>query len=302
MRINHLAVACVLAASGAASAQERANRLNLPTYTPPPIAALQATPIRTYEAPEARQGVAVDAEHFYAVVNTVIARYDRQTGAREAHWAGPRGGLVRHLNSCFADGGSLWCANSNFPLTPMASSIEVFDAQTMTHTRSHSLGVTDEGSLTFFDRYGEGWIAGFAHYDGEGGHAFKNAAFSGIVFYDAEWRRTGGYALPASVLTRMAPHAASGGALGPDGLLYLLGHDLPEMYVLARPSMGPTLVHVATIAIPVAGQAFSWDRSTDRRVVFAIDRPSGTVRSFDIPAVTLNTPDARPFTPEAARR
>jgi hypothetical protein len=44
------------------------------------------------------------------------------------------------------------------------------------------------------------------------------------------------------VQARMAPHAASGGGIGPDGLLYLLGHDRTELYVLAKPRLGPVMI------------------------------------------------------------
>lgn len=292
------ALFALLAALGTSSivhAQPAAPAWRPAEYAPPPVLSLEARLIRDYPAPEARQGVAVDAEHFYAVVNTVIARYDRMTGVRGPAWSGPRNGLIRHLNSCLAEAGRLHCANSNFPLTPMASSIEVFDSRTMTHVESRSLGLLDEGSLVWFDRLGEGWIAGFAHYDGEGGVTYKNARFAGVVFFDAEWRRTGGYALPETVLDRMAPHAASGGAIGPDGLLYLFGHDRAEMYVVARPVMGPTLIHVATIAVDAAGQAFSWDPARPD-ALFTINRPTGAVRVFEMPAVSLDhSPDARPL-------
>jgi hypothetical protein len=37
--------------------------------------------------------------------------------------------------------------------------------------------------------------------------------------------------------------------LGADGLVPdVLGHDRSEMYVVGRPTMGPVLIHVATIA------------------------------------------------------
>ena len=167
----------------------------------------------------------------------------------------------------------------------MGSSVEVFDARTLAPVESHSLGLTEEGSLTWFDRFREGWIAGFAHYDGSGGIAGRPHTFSSVVTFDAAWRRTGGWLFPSTVLERMTPYAASGGALGPDGFLYLLGHDRPELYVVARPPMGPTLVHVATIAVEAEGQAFSWagDRS---RTIFTIDRRRRQVRSIEIPTVT----------------
>src|SRR5690606_6739615 len=36
---------------------------------------------RRYQAPEARQGVAVDTDHFYAIANYRIARYEKGSGA-----------------------------------------------------------------------------------------------------------------------------------------------------------------------------------------------------------------------------
>jgi hypothetical protein len=257
----------------------------VPEYKPPPVAQLTARTLRVFDAAEADQGVAADTSHFYAVGNTIIAKYAIASGSRAGQWEGPRNGLIRHLNSCLADAGRIWCANSNYSQTPMGSSIEIFDAATLRHADSRSLGMLDEGSLTWFDRYRGGWIAGFAHYDANGGVPFKDHRFSSVVTFDAEWRRTGGWLFPASVLDRMAPYAASGGAIGPDGFLYLLGHDRPEMYVVARQPMGPTLIHVATIALEAEGQAFSWAQDGSR-TVFAIDRKKHLVRTIAIPAVT----------------
>ena len=258
-------------------------------YKAPPVIQLTARTLRVFDAAEADQGVAADKTHFYAVGNTIIAKYAIASGKRAGHWEGPRNGMIRHLNSCLVDAGRIWCANSNYSQTPMGSSIEIFDAAAMRHADSRSLGMLDEGSLTWFDRYRSGWIAGFAHYDANGGVPFKDHRFSSVVTFDAEWRRTGGWLFPASVLERMAPYAASGGAIGPDGWLYLLGHDRPEMYVVARPSMGPTLIHVATIALDAEGQAFSWAQDGSR-TVFTIDRRKKLVRTIAIPAVTAADP------------
>jgi hypothetical protein len=275
---------CALAASAAL-----ATNVQVPDYKAPEVRHLSARTLRAFEAPEADQGVAADARHFYAVDNTVIAKYEIVSGTSVARWEGPRNGLIRHMNSCLADAGRLLCANSNYSLTPMGSSIEIFDAATLRHVDSHSLGMLDEGSLTWFDRYRGGWIAGFAHYDETGGLPFKDHRFSSVVTFDAEWRRTGGWLFPATVLERMAPHAASGGAIGPDGWLYLLGHDRPEMYVVARPPMGPTLIHVATIDLEAEGQAFSWARD-GRRAVFTVDRRKGLVRTIELPVVVPADP------------
>ncbi len=293
--------AALLTGAGPARAQPAApvreantGPLSVPEAGPLEPFQSQGRTLRSYVVPEADQGVVTDGVFFYAVDNTVIAKYRLDTGVLVDRWIGARGGPVRHINSCYARRGRLWCANSNYPEIPMASSIEVFDTATMTPVETHSLGVRDEGSLTWFDEIDGGLIAGFAHYQTGGGLPFKDSKYSSILAFDTAWRRTGGWMIPPAVIERMAPHAASGGALGPDGLLYLLGHDRPELYVLARPVMGPTLVHIATIVIEAPGQAFTWS-ADGSRVIYAINRRPGRVMAIEIPPVTLTPEHGRPF-------
>jgi hypothetical protein len=269
------------------NAQSYGQGLQLPEFQALPIQSLDAELIASYPAVEAGQGAAADADHFYAIVNSAIGKYRKQDGELVKRWASSRSGPIRHINSCYAEDDLLYCSNSNFPEVPMASSIEIFDAQTMAHQRSFSLGILEEGSLTWFERLGDGWIAGFAHYDEDGGLDYKDHSFASIVRYDAQWRRIGGWMIPETAIARMQPYAASGGALGADGLLYLTGHDRPEMYVMAAPSMGPKLVHIATITIDVEGQAFTWDKSSSERIVYGISRPNREVRAFRIPPVQI---------------
>lgn len=302
MNHNRLPLVFLVSASliGASSllsgaGQSGAGQPTVPEYVAPPVQRLTAKTVRSYDAPEATQGVAASRRFFYAIDNTILAKYDIASGRFIDRWAGPRRGLVRHMNSCLVETKRVWCANSNYNLTPMGSSVEVFDADTLKPVETHSLGMTDEGSLTWFDRYKGGWIAGFAHYDESGSVGFKNHRFSSVVTYDAEWRRTGGWLFPASALERMAPHAASGGAIGPDGWLYLLGHDRPEMYVVARPAMGPTMIHLATIDLDAEGQAFAWAQDGSR-TIFAIDRKNRRVLTIEIPPVdAAGVADARRF-------
>ncbi len=247
---------------------------------------LTAATVKVFSVPEADQGVAVNSSFFYAVDNAQIVKYDRADGVRIDEWKLERPDIIRHINSCLADEGTLICANSNYPKKPMASSVEVFDAGTLEPLSSHSLGVRDEGSLTWVDRIPGGWIAGFAHYDGPNGTGYKDHSASSVVTFDEAWRRTGGWAFPEDVAARMAPHAASGGAIGPDGLLYVLGHDRPELYALARPQLGPGLILVAVIDIEAEGQAFSWAPGGVRQI-FAIDRRVGRVLVIEVPAVDI---------------
>ncbi len=249
-------------------------------------AELAATTIRAWPAADADQGAAAGGEYFYAVDNSVIAKHDRATGALVRRWSGEASGLVRHINSCFYDRGRLYCANSNYPQTPMGSSVEIFDAQSLDPVGSHSFGLMEEGSLTWFDRTGDGWIAGFTHYGKSGGLPYKDNRYSSVVAFDKTWRRLGGWLYPDAILERMAPYGASGGAVGPDGYLYLLGHDLPEMYVLAKPKMGPALIHIATIALEPEGQAFSWVAGEGRRIVAVSRKGEGQVLEIEVPPIS----------------
>jgi len=280
---NHVAVF-----SDAAGAPPRGGAGLLPPLVKVEVQQLEAKLERIYQAPEARQGVAVDDRYFYAIVNTAIGKYERDSGRLVARWAGPRDGAIRHLNSCTIHRAELVCAHSNHPQVPMGSSIEVWDPATMTHKRSHSLGNMDEGSLTIVEPMSSGWLLGFAHYSDETGVPFKSSDYSQLIATDDGWRRTGGWLIPAAIRKRMAPQAASGGAIGTDGMLYLFGHTLPELYVLAKPSMGVELVHVATIAIDAGGQAFAFDPNDSRRM-FAIDRETATVRVFRLPDIVPPT-------------
>ena len=96
------------------------------------------------------------------------------------------------------------------------------------------------------------------------------------MLFNDSWAEVGAYALPDSLLERLAPHSVSGGGFGPDGLLYLTGHDAPEIYVIRIPRQGPVLEQIATLSAPIEGQAWAWDRSSERSI-FAIARSSGEV-------------------------
>lgn len=266
----------------------------VPEYSPPEIVRAKARTLSVFDALEADQGVAVDRKHFYAIDNTVIGKYEKESGKFIDRWIAPNKGLIRHLNSCFHSKKKLLCANSNYSLTPMASSVEMFSVSPLNHAESHSLGITDEGSFVWFDHVKQGYLAGFAHYSKKGGEPYKGNPYSSVVLLDKQWRRMGGWAYPDSLLSLMHPYSASGGAISKAGLLYVMGHDRPEMYVLAKPKMGPTLLHLATIDIEAEGQAFSFDPSNPDHV-WVIDRKNKTVKQIELPNLNVNGSHTIPF-------
>lgn len=268
-RIGQLAALALLAAPAVVAAQ--------------PAQLSPAETITRIPAPEARQGVAVDGRHVYAVANWVIAKYDKTTGAKLAEWTGDKTRFP-HINSCAVIRKDLVCASSNFPAVPHWSAVEIFDPVTLAHKRTIPLGL-GTGSITWIDWKDGAWWATFANYDGKGGEAPRDHRHTTLVRFDEQWRRTGGWAFPASALERFAPMSSSGGGFGPDGRLYVTGHDHPELYVLQLPEAGgPVLEHVATIPVEVEGQAIAWDK-TQPGVLYGISRPRREIVGMRIPAV-----------------
>ena len=157
-----------------------------------------------FAADEAKQGVAVDARYFYPMSNNRIGKYDMKTGKRVAQWKGSRA-LYPHMNSCMVDGEDLVCAASNYPAVPMSSAVEVFDTRTLRHLRSISLPPM-QGSLTWIERHDGAWFAGYANYpEARGGEPGHDHRWTLLVRFDAQFRSTGSWHFPDSVLARFAP-------------------------------------------------------------------------------------------------
>lgn len=226
--------------------------------------------VRRYPASEARQAVAVDATHFYAVANRAIGKYEKATGRKVAGWQDVEGGPFVHLNSGVVIDGALYCAHSNYPGVPMTSSIEVWDAPTLRHTRSIAVG-TGRGSATWVDRRDDAWWVMYAHYPPPNGEPGKGPDYSVLVRYDAGWRETGAYAFPKDVVRRWDGMSSSGGVWLPDGRLLESGHHTPELHVLRLPSAGATLALDRTVAVESEGQGIALDPA-DPALVWSIQR------------------------------
>lgn len=257
-------------------------------------AALQAAPVSAPEpaappagfetvrryAGNASQGAAVGPKDIYSVSNFTIVRFDKKTGEKRAEWTGEKSRFP-HINSCAVIGAKLVCASSNFPATPHVSTVEIFDPVTLARRRSVSLGL-GTGSITWVDRKDGFWWAMFANYDAKGGEAPRDHRHTSLVKFDDQWRRLEGWALPATILERIKPMSISGGGWGPDGRLYLSGHDLPELYVVAIPNGGGVLEHMATLPMEAEGQAIDWDES-DKGMLYGITRRSREILAMKAP-------------------
>jgi hypothetical protein len=241
---------------------------------------LQAEVVRRIPAAEARQGVAVQGDTLFAINNNQIGKYDRRTGAKIAVWTGDKARFP-HINSCAVVAAELVCASSNYPSTPMASAVEVFDPVALRPLRTIRLE-GQAGSLTWVDRHGGFWWAAFANYDGWGGVRGRDHRDTFLVRYDDAWKPLATYRFPDDILDRFKPSSSSGGVFGGDGLLYVTGHDHPEIYALRIPKTGAVLEHIATLAAPIEGQAIAWGGG---RVFYGISRARLEIIEMRLPPV-----------------
>ncbi len=219
-----------------------------------------AEPCLRLKAPEAHQGVAVDAEYVYAIGSDVIGKYDKVTGEVVKRWQASERVPLHHLNSGVVLEGKLYCAHSNYPALPMTSSIEIWDTETLEHVDSHSFGIR-YGSCTWIDRHEGYWWVLFAHYGGNKGYPDKDVSWTTLIKFDDTWQEREGFVFPASVLERFQPYSCSGGSWGPDNLLYCTGHDHPELFVMRLPEAGSELILEGVVHFGIDGQGIAFDRS-----------------------------------------
>jgi hypothetical protein len=256
---------------------------SLPTAPKPELAqhGLVATELKRWHIMEANQGVAVDDEHFYGIGNHALVKHRKDTGARVQQWFGPRDGSIIHLNSGWVEGNRLTLSHSNFSQLPMASSLEVYDTRTLQPLESYSFGIR-LGSLTWAVRHDGYWWACFANYNDGGTTPGFDQRWTFLAQFDDNWQQLQSWLFPPQVVGTWGDSACSGGDWGDDGLLYVTGHDAPQLHVLRLPRQGVTLEYITTIAVPFEGQSWAWDRS-EQRVIYGISRARQEVIVARIP-------------------
>ena len=226
-------------------------------------AAASLQQIGEFPIAEANQGIGVDARHFYAIDNFAIAKYDKKTGKLVKKWQGEKNGPILHLDSAMLMDGKLYAAHSNYPQWPMTSSLEIFDAETLEHVGTHSFGI-QWGSLTWADWHDGHWWMTFANYDrpfGPNKTPYGHKVNTVMVKLTKDFRPVQSWTLPKAILDRFEDMSNSGGSWGPDGYLYLTGHDPAELYRMRLPKAGSVLELVEIIPMNIRGQGIAWDRS-----------------------------------------
>lgn len=226
--------------------------------------------VKKNTAQEAFQAVAVDSNYFYAIASRSIGKYDKTTGKRVSYWQEDVNGAILHLDSGVIIEGKLYAAHSNYPELPMTSSVEIWDSENLVHIDSHSFGIR-WGSCTWLDRHEGYWWAVFAHYDEFMEELGKDNRWTTLVQFNDQWEPIESWILPENVLKRFDGKSNSGGSWGPDGLLYLSGHDRAELYAMQLPDKGSVLELIDIIPVVSEGQGIAWDRS-EEGIIYTISR------------------------------
>ena len=111
---------------------------------------------------------------------------------------------------------------------------------------------------------------------GQSQRPYGNSYWTTLIRFDDKWQWQQGWIFPNNVIRRSEPMSVSGGSWGPDGLLYVTGHDHAEVYALRLPRQGSVLEHLETIPFAVEGQGIAWDRSQPD-VLYGISRANSQV-------------------------
>jgi hypothetical protein len=82
-----------------------------------------------------------------------------------------------------------------------------------------------------------------------------------LVKFDEDWQVAESWIFPMELIEKFEHMSNSGGSWGPDGHLYVSGHDLPEIYRLRFPEVGSILEVAESIPLNIRGQGIAWDHS-----------------------------------------
>ncbi len=223
---------------------------------------------------EAVQGVAVDKDYFYTVNSTSIGKYEKKTGQFLGEFRDTTGRII-HFDGGTVINDKLYVAHSNYPGIPMMSSIEIFSSLALRYIDSHNFGIM-YGSCTWADFYNNSWWVCFANYDQFRKETSIGTEKTVLVRFDAAWNEKESLTFPPELISELRPMSASGGSWGPDGNLYVTGHDSAKVYILQMPESGTVLNLIGSMKVESHGQGIAWDRS-DKNKLYGIIRKDNSV-------------------------
>ena len=247
---------------------------------------------------DARQAVAADAQYAYAISDKSISKIHRATNQVIMRWkyedahagidqVGDADKLaqIKHLNSGVIIENRLYSAHSNWPELPAHNTIEVWDVDSMTQVESIELAGGNTW-ITWIDHYRDHWWVVLARYDAvtgalgnrvstasAGGKDSANDSRTRLLRLDMDFKILDTWYFPPELIAEFAPMSNSGGSWGPDGKLWLTGHDQPRAYITTLPHTGSQLVWESSVPLAdIEGQGIAWDRSANEPTLFGVRR------------------------------
>jgi len=221
---------------------------------------------RSIKSEYATQAAAADEKHLYAISNTHVARYDRETGKLLHSATAPD---AKHLNSGFVWKGKVYCAHSNYPKLPEESDIRVYDPNSEKLAVFHTFA-KPPGSLVWCVREpkNEFWWSCFAHYG-------KDNAKTMLIKMNDKFEELAHWSFPQKVIADWDGMSASGGIWDGDTLL-VSHHHYEVLYRLKLPTLGKELEFLEALASPFPGQGIAHDPGVAGGLV-GIHRPNRTI-------------------------
>ncbi|QEL15193.1 endonuclease [Limnoglobus roseus] len=215
----------------------------------------------TTASEHAHQAAAADDRFLYAVSSTHVARYDRTTGKLAGTGTTKD---TKHLNSAFVWKGKVYCAHSNYPATPEASDIRVYDLADDS-VKVHHTFEKPPGSLVWCVREpaDQFWWCCFAHYG-------KDNPQTILLKMDEHFKELDRWTFPKIVVDDWDAMSASGGLWDGDTLL-VTHHHFKVLYRLKLPAKGGELEFVEALTCPFPGQGIAVDPKVPGGLV-GIDR------------------------------
>ena len=217
------------------------------------------------------QGVISSKDYIYVVSSNTICMHDKKTGKLikkvKTNLEHLNGGII------FSKSGQdnkLYLTN-NPNGSHKLNSIEIFDLN-LKHIQSIKLPhLKGKGSLTWIDYYDNSWWGTLVYYK-------DKVAKTRLVKFNDDWTINVSWQYPKNILNRFKPYSSSGGQFDKKtGLLFIMGHDKEEVYIMKVNNKSKRLILVEIMEVPIGGQGISLENRGGDLYMYGLNRKDGNV-------------------------
>lgn len=198
----------------------------------------------TYKVKEAKNGVALDGKHFYAISNSCIGKYSRKTGKKVLSKQFP---FKNISGGTFVNGDLVVINNSsksgNILIWLDPDTLDIIDTMPVPQV---------SGTLSWIDWAWDKWWVCDAFFK-------KNVKETSIYCFNQDWVLEGYWKLPKSIVNEIKPESLLGGAWFGE-YLCVMSNDNPEMYILELPEHSLYAKLVKKVQVCFDGRGFALER------------------------------------------